>query len=45
MSGRRGYKFGPASKVSLRDTPFVDLADASNTAQSFVVVEDSLNTP
>ena len=36
---------GPGRSWSFRDTPEDDLAEASNTTQSFVVVLASFNTP
>ena len=41
----RGYKVGPEIRVSVRDTPLVALADASNTTRSLVVVLDSFTAP
>ncbi len=43
---RRGYRLGPvSSRSSLREVPEDELADASKTARSFVVVDESLKTP
>lgn len=35
---------GPTNKVSLRENPNEDLADALNTALTFVIVLNSFNT-
>ncbi len=44
-SGRGGYKFGPGRSVSLSENELDERAEASKTALTFVVVEESLNTP
>ena len=36
-----GWTVGPTRSVSLRDTPVENLAEALNTAQTFVVVLDA----
>ncbi len=40
-----GYWQGPDSRISLRLTPEVVLAEASKTGRSLVVVDESLKTP
>ncbi len=42
---RREYRLGPVSSRSLREVPEDELADASKTARSLVVVDESLKTP
>jgi len=45
MVVRSGYMFGPGNRRSLRDAPLDDFAEASKTARSLVVQDESLETP
>ena len=40
-----GYSIGPGRRVSFRDTPVLDLADASLTTHNLVVDDVLFSTP